>query len=89
MRASRRRRPRKREILVPQDVDLEEVASLAAYVGSAERKDIPSYAGQPRRRPDASSLPARPLKRSDENRCLVACCNPQRLDWRALGMEIA
>ena len=44
-------------ISAPPDVDLEGVASRVAYVGSTEHKDIPSFAGQPRLRADASCCP--------------------------------
>lgn len=57
MRSPSRRRPRIREIFVPQDADLDAVAIRARYVGSAEHKDIPSFAGQPRPRGDASLCP--------------------------------
>ena len=35
-------------------MDLDSVARRASYVGSPEHKDIPSFAGQPRLRADAS-----------------------------------
>ena len=58
MRAPRRRRPRKRRIeAVPQLLDLEDLARRAGYVGSPEHKDVPSYAGQPHLRADASCCP--------------------------------
>ena len=57
MRAPRRRRPRKREILVSPDADLDDLANRAVYVGSREHKDVPSFAGQPRLRADASCCP--------------------------------
>jgi hypothetical protein len=37
----------------PADVNLNQVAKLAKYVGSAEHKDSPSFAGDPRPRADA------------------------------------
>ena len=57
MRAPGRRRPRRREIHVPPDVDLPDIAGRATYVGSPEHKDAPSFAGQPRLRADASCCP--------------------------------
>ncbi len=57
MRAVRRRRPRRREIHAPPGADLDRVASSAAYVGSPEHKDVPSFAGQPRPRAHASRCP--------------------------------
>lgn len=57
MRATRRRRPQRREILVPSGVDLNGLANRVVYVGSPEHKDIPSFAGQPRLRADASCCP--------------------------------
>ena len=57
MRAPQRRRPRRRVIHVPSDVDLEGVAGRVKYVGSPEHKDTPSFAGQPRLRADASRCP--------------------------------
>ena len=59
MRATRRRRPRRREICVEPGANLLEVAQQATYEGSREHKDIPSFAGQPRRRADASLCPRR------------------------------
>lgn len=38
----------------PPNVDLEDVANRALYVGSPEHKDTPSFAGNPRPRADAS-----------------------------------
>ncbi len=57
MRATRRRRPRRREISVPPRADLNALACQAAYSGSPEHKDIPSFAGPPRLRADASCCP--------------------------------
>lgn len=57
MRAPRRRRPIKRKIQVPADVDLGVVAEQAEYVGSPEHKNVDSYAGPPRLRADASCCP--------------------------------
>ena len=57
MRATRRRRPQRREILVPPGVDLNGLADRVVYAGSPEHKDIPSFAGQPRLRADASCCP--------------------------------
>ena len=57
MRAPKRRRPKKREISVPPDTDLDGLAAMARYVGSPEHKDFPSFAGQPRPRGDASLCP--------------------------------
>ena len=57
MRATRRRRPRRRVILVLPEVDLDVLAERVAYEGSVEHKDVPSFAGQPRLRADASCCP--------------------------------
>lgn len=38
----------------PTDCDVDELASRATYVGSAEHKTYPSFAGPPKRRADAS-----------------------------------
>ena len=57
MRASRRRRPRRREIFVEPGVDLHVLAEQVTYVGSAEHKDVPGFAGPPRPRTDASICP--------------------------------
>jgi len=55
MKSPKRRRPHNRTIVSPPPgVDLNETASQAAYVGSPEHKDQPSFAGQPRPRADAS-----------------------------------
>ena len=57
MRAPRRRRSMKREIHVPPDTDLDNVAGRVKYVGSPEHKSFPSFAGPPNRRLDASQCP--------------------------------
>lgn len=57
MRAPRRRRPNMRRTFVPGDVDLESVAARATYIGSRDHKNIPSYAGPPGLRADASCCP--------------------------------
>ena len=57
MRATRRRRPQRHEILDPSGADLNGLANRVVYVGSPEHKDIPSFAGQPRLRADASCCP--------------------------------
>ena len=57
MRATRRKRPRRRVILALPEVDLDVLAERVTYVGSAEHKDVPSFAGQPRLRADASCCP--------------------------------
>lgn len=57
MRASRRKRPLVRRIDPPEGVSRDEVAQRASYVGSPEHKDIPSFAGHPRPRTDASICP--------------------------------
>ena len=57
MRAPRRRRPRKREVYVAPNTDLESVADRVTYEGSPEHKDIVSFAGRPRPRGDASLCP--------------------------------
>jgi hypothetical protein len=55
MRATRRRRQRKREIaLPPAGTDLVELAGGVSYEGSPEHKDVRSFLGQPRPRADAS-----------------------------------
>jgi len=41
----------------PEDVNLTSVAERARYIGSPEHKDVPSFAGQPRPRSDASICP--------------------------------
>lgn len=57
MRAKKRKRPLRRERMLPPDgVDLEVLASRAKYIGSSEHKAYPSPAGPPRLRPlDASA----------------------------------
>ena len=57
MRAPRRIRPKRREIHVPPNADLDSVAATVTYVGSPEHKDIPGFAGPPRPRGDASLCP--------------------------------
>jgi hypothetical protein len=57
MRAPRRRRPRRRTINVPLDTNLDALANRVSYVGSPEHKVIPSFAGRPRLRADASCCP--------------------------------
>ena len=57
MRAPKLKRPRKRELHVPVDVDLAGIAERVAYIGSPEHKDFPSFAGRPRFRADASRCP--------------------------------
>ena len=42
---------------VPVDTDLDSLSENVCYVGSPEHKDIPSFAGQPRLRADASCCP--------------------------------
>src|SRR5437660_1201864 len=55
MRAPRRKRPMRRALAaVPTGVNIEEAGSKAAYVGSAEHKSLPSFAGAPKLRADAS-----------------------------------
>lgn len=55
MRAPKRRRPAVRKIgSPPAGTNLEAVANRASYVGSPEHKDVPSFAGHPRPRADAS-----------------------------------
>lgn len=46
-----------RTSFVPANVDLEAVAARATYIGSRDHKNIPSYAGPPGLRPDASCCP--------------------------------
>lgn len=57
MRAPRRRRPRRRELYVDPNTNLESLADMVKYEGSPEHKDIVSFAGQPRPRGDASLCP--------------------------------
>lgn len=57
MRSPRRRRPRRRSVAAPVPVDLASLAARATYVGSPEHKDLPSFAGPPRLRRDASCCP--------------------------------
>ncbi len=57
MRSPKRRRPRRREIFVPEGVDLNAVAVRVRYVGSPEHKDTITSAGMSRPRPDASICP--------------------------------
>ena len=57
MRAPRRRRPRRREIFLRDGSDLNDLANRVEYVGSPEHKAVPSFAGQPRLRADASCCP--------------------------------
>jgi hypothetical protein len=55
MRAPRRRRPQRRQIASPPlGADLHALADRVSYVGSAEQKQQPSFAGPPRLRADAS-----------------------------------
>ena len=42
---------------VPPDIDLDSLANRVTYVGSPEHKDIPSFAGRPHPRADASLCP--------------------------------
>lgn len=42
---------------VPQDTNLDELASRVQYIGSPEHKDFPSFAGIPRLKADASTCP--------------------------------
>ena len=42
---------------VPPHTDLDSLSENVHYVGSPEHKDIPSFAGQPRLRADASCCP--------------------------------
>lgn len=57
MRTPRRRRPRRRAQYVPAGRDLDALAGRARYVGSPEHKDMPTFAGQPHPRGDASICP--------------------------------
>lgn len=59
MRAPRRHRPLHRALATraPDSDQLEAVAKRVSYVGSPEHKDMPSFAGQPRPRADASICP--------------------------------
>jgi len=59
MRAPRRRRPPLRRIASPavESARLATLAEQVSYVGSPEHKDMPSFAGHPRPRRDASICP--------------------------------
>ena len=58
MRAPKRKRPQKREMLPTPNADLDSLAQSVTYEGSHEHKDIPSFAGPPRlRQGDASCCP--------------------------------
>lgn len=58
MRAPKRRRPLANRLgPLPDEADLTSVAERARYIGSPEHKDIPSFAGHPRPRSDASICP--------------------------------
>lgn len=57
MRAPNRRRARIREIWVPDSANFDCLANQVEYVGSPEHKAVPSFAGQPRLRADASCCP--------------------------------
>lgn len=54
MRAPRRKRPLRRQLVERPASNREALASRARYVGSQEHKDTPSFAGHPRPRADAS-----------------------------------
>lgn len=55
MRATKRKRPRRKQLLTGSEgLDLGDAASRAAYVGSSEHKRHPSFAGPPKLRADAS-----------------------------------
>jgi len=58
MRAPKRRRPLKRKVAgISPDLDVAVLAESASYIGSPEHKNLPSFAGAPRRRSDASCCP--------------------------------
>ena len=57
MRSPNRRRPRRRTRVVPPGTDLDALAERARYTGSPEHKDMPTFAGGPRPRGDASICP--------------------------------
>lgn len=54
MKSPGRKRPLRREITVPEDVDLSALSERLSYVGSPEHKSTRSFAGHPRPRADAS-----------------------------------
>ncbi len=55
-----RRNPKRRQVVSPPEgVDLGAVATRVSYTGSPYHKDIPSFAGVVRHRPDASICPRR------------------------------
>lgn len=57
MRATKRKREKKRVIAIPPNIDLDDVARNAIYVGSPEHKGYPSFAGPAHLRVDASECP--------------------------------
>jgi hypothetical protein len=76
MRTPSRRRPRPGELVQPPDgIDLISIAPEASYVGSAEHKNYPSFAGPPKLRSDAS-------------RCDPTLGTPDDFtEWLRLGIE--
>ena len=56
-RSPNRRRPRRRTRVVPPGTDLDALADRVRYTGSPEHKDMPTFAGHPRPRSDASICP--------------------------------
>lgn len=57
MRSPRRRRSQRRSVALSAPAHLAGLAGKVTYVGSPEHKDVPSFAGQPRLRGDASCCP--------------------------------
>lgn len=50
----------------PVETNVQDVADRARYVGSSEHKDVPSFAGEPRPRADATICDPRFIQRRDE-----------------------
>lgn len=57
MRAPKRKRPLRRAIDCPKDIDLSALSARVAYFGSPEHKQGKTYAGYPKPRADASQCP--------------------------------
>lgn len=77
MRTPSRRRPLRRAITVaPDGVDLHAVAARVRYVGSAEHKSYPSFAGTPR------------LRVADATKCDPRFADPEPLTgWLATAIQ--
>ena len=57
MRSPTRRRLAERSVGFPEGTDLDQIAETVTFIGSPDHKDMPSFAGQPRPRADASICP--------------------------------